>query len=702
MEREDTINMAIIESSPDEAEFIATELRNKGHVVKPHPVNNTEGLEDLLTESKIDVIFSSTDKDNIEESCQLVADRRLNIPVIAIASDTDTNSVINAMRAGARDLVSRNQPEHLVLVTERELASSYKYRSMDEFKFAYEESEKRCRTLLDSSRDAIAYIHDGMHIYANGVYLEMFGFEDMDDIEALPILDLVAEEEHKQFKEFISNYGKEQHTENVEVKCVRDDETEFDANMEFSRASIEGEPCTQVIIRDREVSQEMLEELESLKAHDALTGLLNRQAFLDAMQNTIIDVQKGHKTGVVFYIDIDNFEKTTLMLGIESIDSMISTVGKIVGQHITDEDRAARFGDHVFTVLTHEKDLKEIQKKATNLLKELDTIVETTDKSTQITCSLGITPIQGNIKSPFETLARADTACKAAMEKGGNTMQVYRDPKKEDEKKASQSQVQWVQRLKSALEENRFSLVYQPVVSLRDDPGQKYEVLLRMTDEDGSEVLPSEFLPAAESTGMINMIDRWVISRSLHLLTEKQAEGINLSLFIKLSGSVYNDEALLPWIYERIKAANIDPQHLIFEIKEADAISHIKQAGQYCRTLKKMRAQIVIGSFGLTPEPFKLLKTVHVDFLKVSSKLSSNIGTDDSMLDKLTKLVSDAHDMNKPVIAPHVENAQDMAVLYQCGFDFIQGNFLQEPDIEMGFDFGDNEASIHSQNAASI
>jgi diguanylate cyclase (GGDEF)-like protein/PAS domain S-box-containing protein len=690
--------MAIIESSPDEAEFIATELRNKGHVVKPHPVKNTEALDDLLSETSADVIFSATGKDNIEESCRLVAERKLNIPVIAIASDTDTISVINAMRAGARDLVSRNQPEHLVLVTERELENSFKYRDMDEFQTAYEESEKRCRTLLDSSRDAIAYIHDGMHIYANGVYLEMFGFQDMDDIEALPILDLVAEEEHKQFKEFISNYGKEQQAENVEVRCVRDDETEFEAAMEFSRASVEGEPCTQVIIRDRAVSQEMLQELETLKAYDALTGLLNRQAFLEEMQNTVIDVQKGKNPGVVFYIDIDHFEEATRTLGIESIDTIISSVGKIIAEHIPAEDRAARFGDHVFTVLTHQKDLKQIQKTAVDLLKALDTIVETTDKSMQITCSLGITSIPANTKSPFEILARADSACNVAMEKGGNTLQVYKDPKKEAQEKG---QLQWVQRLKSALEENRFNLAFQPVVSLRDDPGQKYEVLLRMTEKDGTEILPSEFMPAAETTGMINMIDRWVISRSLHLLTEKQAEGINLSLFIKLSGSVYSDEALLPWIYERIKAEKVDPSHLIFEIKETDAVSHIKQAGQYSRTLKKIRAQVVIGEFGLTKEPFKLLKSVSVDILKVSSKLTRNIGTDDSMLDKLSRLVSDAHDMDKPVIAPHVENAQDMAVLYQCGFDYIQGNFLQEPDVVMSFDFGDNEASVHSrQNAA--
>lgn len=261
MERDDTSNIAVYEAVPDEAEYISTELRNAGLLVKPFAFTESDQLDEIMVRHRIELIFCGTDDKLLSMTCQIANKHQDLIPVIAVDSDTDTASVIRAMNNGARDLVSRNQPEHLRLVAQRELKGIQRSKGMAEFKQAYQESEKRCRSLLDSSRDAIAYIHEGMHIYSNGVYVEMFGFEDKDDLEGLPILDMVAEDEHQRFKEFLSGYD-ESTDETVEIRCVRDDGTEFAAAMQFSRASIDGEACTQVLIRDRAISDEVIHELE--------------------------------------------------------------------------------------------------------------------------------------------------------------------------------------------------------------------------------------------------------------------------------------------------------------------------------------------------------------------------------------------------------------------------------------------------------
>ena len=699
MERDDTTNIAVYEAVPDEAEYISTELRNAGLLVKPFAFTESDQLDEIMVRHRIDLIFCGTDDKLLSMTCQIANKHQDLIPVIAVDSDTDTASVIRAMNNGARDLVSRNQPEHLRLVAQRELKGIQRSKGMEEFKQAYQESEKRCRSLLDSSRDAIAYIHEGMHIYSNGVYVDMFGFEDKDDLEGLPILDMVAEDEHQRFKEFLSGYD-ESTDETVEIRCVRDDGTEFAAAMQFSRASIDGEACTQVLIRDRAISDEVINELEELKTLDRASGLYNRQAFLGEVEQSITDVTGGQKPGIILYVELDKFDSIKAQMGIENIDTVIGAVGKLIKQTIETDDFAARFGENSYTILTRQADTKQVGAKAKNLIEALNTIVEAGNRSMEISVSIGIATISKKIKSPYEILACADVACSEAKGKGGNTIAVYKDPEEEAEKTATQNDLRWVNLLKNALENNLFKLAFQPAISLKDSEEEIYDVLLRLYDENDEEIMPCDFLPAAEKSGMINLIDRWVIGRALHMLAEKQKEGANTSLFIKLSGSAYSDESLLPWLYERSKASRVDPQRLIFEVSECDVVGHISQVAKFCRTLKKMRSRIVIGSFGKEEEPFKMFKTVPADFIKISQTLTDKVGSDNAMLGKVTSMVDEAHSMDKEVVAPNVESAESMAVLFQCGFDFIQGNFLQEPDVVMQYDFGDGEKSIHSSQLA--
>ena len=695
MERDDTTNIAVFEAVPDEAEFISTELRNAGLAIKPFAFTSSKQLEDILSSTRVDLIFCSTDEKTLGSACSMIKKQKVEIPVIAVAADTDTASVIRVMGSGARDLVSRNQPDHLRLVAQRELAGIAHCKGMYEFKLSYEESEKRCRQLMGSSRDAIAYIHDGMHIYTNNVYAEMFGFEDQDDLEGYPILDMVAEEEHARFKEFLATYAKQNDDETVEIQCVRDDATEFAAAMQFSKASIEGEACTQVLIRDQALNENMIHELQELKSLDSISGLSNRQTFIHEAEQAITDVKSGNRPAMILYVELDKFDDIKANMGIENIDAVTGKVGAIIKKLVGPDDVAARFGENIYTLLIFDSSLKTISTKTKKLVSALNTIIDTGSKSMQVTASLGLAAISSTTKTVYETLACADIACKEASNGGGNKIAAYKDPEKEAEKAASQDDLRWVKLLKNALEHNQFKLAFQPVVSLKEAEEEIYEVLIRLHEEGGDEILPGKFLPAAEKTGMINLIDRWVMGRALHLLADKQKEQSQTGLFIKLSSSAYSDESLLPWFYERVKASKVDPKGLIFEITENDASSHINQVSRFARTLKKMHCRIVLSKFGCTQEPFKLFKTISVDYIKVDTNLTGKIGKDTAMLEKVTAIVDTAHSMQKPVIAPHVESAESMAVLFQCGFDFIQGNFLQEPDIVMQFDFDENEASLH-------
>ena len=184
------------------------------------------------------------------------------------------------------------------------------------------------------------------------------------------------------------------------------------------------------------------------------------------------------------------------------------------------------------------------------------------------------------------------------------------------------------------------------------------------------------------------------------MLAEKQKQADNISLIVKLSSSAYSDEGLLPWLYERFKALRIEPTHMIFEVTEKDAAGHISQIDKFTRTLKKMRCRVVLSKFGLADDPFRIFKTIPADIIKVSPELTKRVASDSAVMAQLTEMVQKARELEKPILAPFVETAEAMAMIFQCGFDFAQGNFLQEPDVVMSFDFSDTDESIHSGQAA--
>ena len=687
MNKDETIHIAVLEGAPDEAELIAVALRNAGHAVRSYAFKGIKELVGALPQSRVDLIYCATEAADLAATCRAARGCEDHVPVIAIATGVDTKAVVAAMEAGAHDLIMRSQSDHLRLATRRALEISRCRKGMRRCRQAFEESEKRCQALLGSSRDAIAYIRDGMHIYSNKVYVEMFGLKDSDALEGMPILDLIGEDEHDRFKEFLSGYGRAG-KKAVEVCCRRDDGTEFSAVMDLSPASVNGESCTQVVIRDKTVDESVLNELEALKFQDSATGLYNRQAFIGELEQAIADVKSGARPGVVFYVDIDNFAAVRGAMGIGGMDTVIAGIGKIIAAHLDNDDFGARFGDHVFTVLSRQAGIKLINEKAEEIVKSLNTVIEVGERSMHITASLGMASIHNSVSSPYEVLAFADAACSAAKARGGNAIDVYKDPAKESEIKETQDDLRRVSLLQKALKNNLFKLFFQPIIGLSGGTEEMYDVLLRLAGEKGeAQSVPAEYMLAAERTGMVMLIDRWLVSRALHMLAEKRRRGGDASLCIRLSSLAYSDETLLPWLLERMQASKMKPSSLIFEVAESDAAAHINQIAAFNRNLKKIGCRAMLGRFGVAEAPFKLFKSVPVDIIKFHPEVTGAAGTDPAAMEKLKNMVVGAHRLNKTVIAPRVENAESMAVLFQCGIDRAQGNFIQEPDAAMRYDF---------------
>lgn len=247
------------------------------------------------------------------------------------------------------------------------------------------------------------------------------------------------------------------------------------------------------------------------------------------------------------------------------------------------------------------------------------------------------------------------------------------------------------QQLLDALENNRFRLVYQPIVPLHAQPAERYEALIRMIDADGKEISPASFIPAAGSAGLMAEIDRWVIRASLQTLAKQHANKKETSLLVKLSGDSINDQTLASWINEQLNEFHLPGDTLIFEIKEDCVIQQPEAVKQLVNGLKQLHCRTALGHFGSDPRSLDYLEQLHVDFVKLAGTFVDNLSDDAKSQAMVRAVVQTAHDLGTLTVATFVQDASKMATLWQCNVDYIQGYFLQAPDEDMSYDFSEQD-----------
>lgn len=690
MDNEHTLQLFIIEESRNDAEALANVLRNAGQASRPTFAEDLEDISAALDQQLPELMLCAMGLESVSlaDVATLLKQRNLSVPLIAIAESADERDVVEAMQQGATDLCSYDQPEHLQLVVKREMSQIKTGQSAQNYELKFRESEKRARMLMESSHDAIAYVHEGMHIFANSAYLEMFGFGELEEIEGTPILDMVALEDHGEFKDFLRNYSKDGEQEgNLETHGLLPDGKKFDAEMEFAPASIDGEPCTQIIIRNQAGSSAELEKkLKYLSKQDVLTGLFNRQYFIEELELAVTDALSGSSSAAVLYVVMDNFKQIKDNLGIGAADMVISDIGNLLHDQAEENDIVARFGDHSFAVLRRDCDSEAIQALGENLRHVVEEhIADVQDQSVTTTCSIGMSIVAESTPSAHEVISRADLACEVARSSGGNKVHLHNPVV--DEKIGKERDQQMHALIKDALDRDQFQLLYQPIVSLQGDAGGKYEVLLRMLNDEGEYILPTQFLPIAEQTGQITEIDRWVIQNAIRTLTKHRAQGADTQFFIKISAATLLHGELLQYIGNCMKVTRLPGDALTFEIAEKHAAQHLKHAKAFVKTLRELHCKTALEHFGAGPNSFQLLKHLPVDFLKIDGSFIHNLASDTDNQALVRSILATAKSMNRQCIAEYVQDAHSLAVLWQSGIQFIQGNFLQEPSETLDYDF---------------
>jgi diguanylate cyclase (GGDEF)-like protein/PAS domain S-box-containing protein len=686
MDSDTVLRLLIVENSRNEAQAYIKALRNAGIAVRPQVAEDDEDVAEWLARQPFDMVLTvdALEQTPLAKIIGLVRAGDPQLPVVVVTDAFDAPHVLAALRQGANSVVSKESPEQLQLIVARETANLEHRRELAIARSTLVETERRCQALLGSSRDAIAYVHEGMHIYANPSYLELFGFVGFDELEGMPLMDMVTPDDHVRLKEFLRQYSRGEITqEQLEVTGLHPDGSQFKAAMFFAPANYDGEPCTQITIRDETDDLELQQKLQTLSRQDSTTGLLNRIGFLESLNQRL--EQAGAGTQYLLYVMIDDFKAVKEQVGIGATDGVLQAFANLLREHTREEELLARFSDQSFALLFQAPDVEAGAQRAEQLRAAIaGHLFEVDDHALSMTCSLGLSPA-GPGDEAHAVVAQADLACEAAQAEGGDRLQRHNPV---NYAKATQQRDQvMVEMIKEAGKEGRFRLYYQPIVSLAGNAEENYEVFLRMFDDQGEVVSPAQFLPAAEQSGQIGDIERWVIANVIHILAKRHKGGRKTRLFINLAESTLTDLALVDWLGTQLQQSGLDSSALVFEVLESAVSNHIGDARQFCEALKKLGCGIAIDHFGSTANSFNCLSHIPADVLKLDRAYATAMDGKGDGLAQLKEVTLKAHELDKKVIAEFVEDARHLSVLWQCQIDLIQGYFLQEPSPGMTFDF---------------
>lgn len=439
-------------------------------------------------------------------------------------------------------------------------------------------------------------------------------------------------------------------------------------------------PGAEVAVSDAQF-QARLKQLGTL---DLLTGMANRQYFMQLLEQDASE-PAGGEVQALLYILLGDFRAIREALGVTDSDMVLRDVAVIIQDMIGARDIVARFGDHVFTVLHHGEGTVETRQFAEYIQQRLENhVFEKGGHAVRVTASIGVCETGSYRLSAEGLIQRADLACEVARSSGDAKVHFHNADEEQHLDAAHDTANQ--EMVRKTVQDQRFYLAYQPIVSLAGDKHERYEVLLRVLDEDGELVLPGPFIEAAAAMGLGGKVDRWVIETALRQQSELQRAGRDVSFYIKVTADAMADADLAVWIDAVLSNYRLQRDKVVFEIAETMVVDDVPAAVAFVSALHRLKCRVALEHYGCSSQP-QLLKRLPVDILKVNGSLIAGLMANHDNQARVRAIVELACNLDMQCVAERVEDTSDLALLWQFGVQFVQGNFVQIPGRELNYHF---------------
>ncbi|GAB6066882.1 hypothetical protein JCM13664_02000 [Methylothermus subterraneus] len=419
--------------------------------------------------------------------------------------------------------------------------------------------------------------------------------------------------------------------------------------------------------------------LKYLVLHDELTGIGNRRRLEQILQLAIHHCQAYKQESALLYLDLDRFNVINDLEGHDAGDRLLVEVVNLLRHTVTDKCTLARIGADEFCIHLPGADQGKALATAETIRQAMDEFrFLTPNDCYHISVSIGVALLSPAlpIQHPNEWIAKAHQACYIAKTHGRNLVNLY-DAK--DLAATHFNDVRWVPLLRAALKQERFQLVFQPVVRLKDGLISHYEVLLRMLGENGKIFTPDAFIPVAERMGLIHNIDLWVVEHAIDFLSSLPSDQNHVALTVNLSGHAFQNHKLLPFLEEKLESTWVSPKRLIFEITETAAIANFERTLSVIAKLRSLGCGFALDDFGTGFSSFEYIKNFPVDYVKIDGQFVQNLPNDETDRVLVKAIVEIAHKLGKQVIAEYIETSSTLNLLRGLDVDYGQGFLLGKP-----------------------
>ena len=671
------VPMLVHSSSRDSVEMLNSLLRNSGLPAHctwiPGVSDIADALEQLNPQLLVTFDTSMEDLAHIASMRDQVAQ---TVPLIVLREHSDEAQMTADIVRGARDSVSLAQPERVTAVMRRELRAFRMERTLTETLNVAQDYRDKLQSVLRSSQDAIALVHEGIVVEANAAWAGVLGHSDSSSIVGQPIMDFFDADTQTPLRGALSACARGQwHGMALKTSAIHADRSVAPLELQLSLTDHDGEPSVQLTVpaakRDQ---QQMASDLAAALHQDAGSGLWTRRRLLQLLAEQI---EKPVPGGARYLVCIrpDRLPDIEREVGLVHSDEFMTQFATLVRAQVTPKDLLGHFGDSSLLLLAERGNQRDLEAWCESLIEKIGSHpFSVGDQAVETTCSIGAVPVPSKEADLNDLLVEATGAAHRSAERGGKQLIVEED--KDQDTRVRAYDAVWVRHIKAALIDSRFRLVQQPIVSLTGSNQQLFDIAVRMIDLENKDVLPSEFLPAAGRNGLLRGIDRWVSAAALALIVSRKPD----LLMVRISRDSALDADYVTWLASQVKLLGADPGRLCLQFAEEDATMHVRQMRQTLTALRGSGIRLALAHFGTRPDSLPLLDELPLDFVKIDGSLMQGLNGNVEHQNRIRGIIEAAGRLGMQTVAERIEDANTMAVVFQLGVHYIQGYLVHAPE----------------------
>lgn len=671
----DSLGILVVGSSPECAEEINSLLRNHGILVRVSFAADCRGVRDRLQAERADLLI-------YDVSAPVEA------PVDEVMALGEAASAMNCVRfspaaperlieaAAGHRCITLNADDNqqllgLVETLLREWQAAKRARPMQD---PLRDLQQCYDTLLDSTADAVALVHEGLHIRANRVYLDLMRAANLDELAAVSVLERV-EASSDRLRTVLSKLQSNGGECDLAVTVSTPGHDAFEADLACRGVRFGGEQCVHLVLRPRDEHARLQTEMKRLRETDPLTQLPNRHAFEQRLAESPGPAPDGYEAAALYYLEPDGMAELARQLDPPASDELLAALAARLHAAVGDDDLLARYSDHGFVVFAQRKDSGSLQRLGDALLRAgANPAPDSGTEQTTAGISIGMAWANGEVSAWEAWLRQARSAFNTAA-RAGATLERYRPEQAAAAGDAPDGH--WADRIRQALDNREFYSVQHSIINLEGETEGLFENRTQMRAQ-GGDLPPEEYLPAAEFHGLGSNIDRHIIPGLLGAISGSGDRHI-----INLSRNSAQDFSFTAWLSQQLEQHAVIPSQLIFQIATPAAIDHREETQRLRQELAALGCGFAMAEYGDQPGSYRLLETMRPALVKLKADLTRDLPDRPDHQDLVRRLTARARALHTEVIADDIQDASALAMLWQCGIRWVAGEFLEDmPQLE--------------------